>query len=214
MPEEVAVTYHIFLRNTHILQKLLNYEKYNHLSTIARPKFQGRSASYGKNYARGSLQERIRSKVIRRQLKSATAHRISTLKWQWAGHINRKTDYRWDKRVLEWRPRLDKHRVGLWSGGVTICTWWELDASSRRSREISNWRGLCPAVECVGLMMMVRNTADVKIRMTEIALTLKSTNLVSYEQNGKTFYYEACSTKCFSIYSPLGSHFFLLPLSH
>jgi hypothetical protein len=27
------------------------------------------------------------------------------LKWQWAGHISSRTDNRWGKRVLEWRPR-------------------------------------------------------------------------------------------------------------
>jgi hypothetical protein len=33
------------------------------------------------------------------------------LKWQWAGHIRRRTDNRWGKRVLEWRPRLGKRIV-------------------------------------------------------------------------------------------------------
>jgi hypothetical protein len=32
------------------------------------------------------------------------------LKWQWAGHISRRTDNRWGERVLEWRPRLGKRR--------------------------------------------------------------------------------------------------------
>jgi hypothetical protein len=39
------------------------------------------------------------------------ADRISTLKWQWAGHISRRTDYRLGKRVLEWGPRLGKRTV-------------------------------------------------------------------------------------------------------
>jgi hypothetical protein len=34
------------------------------------------------------------------------------LKWQRAGHISRRTDNRWGKRVLEWRPRLGKRSVG------------------------------------------------------------------------------------------------------
>jgi hypothetical protein len=34
------------------------------------------------------------------------------LKWQWAGHISRRTDNRWGKRVLEWRPRLGRRSVG------------------------------------------------------------------------------------------------------
>lgn len=33
------------------------------------------------------------------------------MKWQWAGHISRRTDNRWGKRVLEWRPRLGKCSV-------------------------------------------------------------------------------------------------------
>jgi hypothetical protein len=40
------------------------------------------------------------------------SHRISMLKWQWAGHTTCRTDYRWAKRVLEWRPRLGKRSVG------------------------------------------------------------------------------------------------------
>jgi hypothetical protein len=34
------------------------------------------------------------------------------LKWQWAGHISRRTGSRWGKRVLEWTPRLGKRSVG------------------------------------------------------------------------------------------------------
>jgi hypothetical protein len=34
------------------------------------------------------------------------------LKWQWAGHNSRRTDYRWGKRFLEWRQRLGKRSVG------------------------------------------------------------------------------------------------------
>jgi hypothetical protein len=40
--------------------------------------------------------DRIRNKVIRQRIKVADiAHRISTLKWQWAAHTSRITDYRW-----------------------------------------------------------------------------------------------------------------------
>jgi hypothetical protein len=34
------------------------------------------------------------------------------LKWQWAGHISHRTDNRWGKRVLNWRPCLGKRSVG------------------------------------------------------------------------------------------------------
>jgi hypothetical protein len=47
------------------------------------------------------LRDQIRIEVIQQRTKvTDTAHRI-TLKWYWAGHIRRRTDYRCDKRVLE-----------------------------------------------------------------------------------------------------------------
>ena len=39
------------------------------------------------------------------------ARKISKLKWQWAGHICRRTDRPWSRQVLEWRPRFSKHTV-------------------------------------------------------------------------------------------------------
>jgi hypothetical protein len=59
-----------------------------------------------------SLRDRIRKEVIRQIKATDKAHRISMLKWQWAGNISRRTDNRWGKRVLEWRPRLGKGNVG------------------------------------------------------------------------------------------------------
>jgi hypothetical protein len=60
-----------------------------------------------------SLRNRIQNKVIRQRTKvTDIAHRIFMLKWQWAGHISRRIDNRWGKRVLEWRPRLGKRSVG------------------------------------------------------------------------------------------------------
>jgi hypothetical protein len=51
--------------------------------------------------------------VIRQRTKvTDIAHRISMLKRQWAGHISRRTDNRWGKRVLEWRLCLGKRSVG------------------------------------------------------------------------------------------------------
>jgi hypothetical protein len=42
-----------------------------------------------------SLRDRIRNQVIRQRTKfTEVAHRISMLKWQWAGHISRRTDNR------------------------------------------------------------------------------------------------------------------------
>jgi hypothetical protein len=46
------------------------------------------------------------------------AHRINMLKWQWAGHISRRTDNRWGNRVLEWRPHHNKRSVGRPQAGA------------------------------------------------------------------------------------------------
>jgi hypothetical protein len=49
-----------------------------------------------------SLRDRIRNELMRQRTKVTNiAHHINTLKWQWAGHISCRTDYRWGKRVLE-----------------------------------------------------------------------------------------------------------------
>ncbi|CAH2243002.1 jg19445 [Pararge aegeria aegeria] len=40
------------------------------------------------------------------------AQRVAKLKLQWAGHIARRTDGRWDLKVLEWRPRTGMRSVG------------------------------------------------------------------------------------------------------
>ncbi|CAH2231720.1 jg14303 [Pararge aegeria aegeria] len=60
-----------------------------------------------------SLRDRIRNDEIRRRTKvTDIAQRISKLKWQWASHVCRRTDGLWGRRVLEWRPRIDKRSVG------------------------------------------------------------------------------------------------------
>jgi hypothetical protein len=60
-----------------------------------------------------SLRDRTRNQVIQQRTKvTDIAHRISMLKWRWVGHISRRTDYRWGKRVLEWTLRLRKRGVG------------------------------------------------------------------------------------------------------
>lgn len=47
------------------------------------------------------LKDRIRNEVIWQRTKvTDIAHLVSKLKWQWAGHICRRTDDRWGKRVL------------------------------------------------------------------------------------------------------------------
>ena len=62
---------------------------------------------------RVSLADRIRNEAIRQRTKvTDVARRISTLKWNWAGHVSRCTDGRWSRYVLDWRPRLGKRSVG------------------------------------------------------------------------------------------------------
>jgi hypothetical protein len=59
------------------------------------------------------LRDRIRNDEIRKRTKvTDIARRIADLKWQWAGHIARRTDGRWGGKVLEWRPRTGKRSVG------------------------------------------------------------------------------------------------------
>ena len=60
-----------------------------------------------------SLLDKIRNENIRQRTKvTDIALRICKLKWQWAGHVARRTDGRWSTRVLEWRPRTGKRSVG------------------------------------------------------------------------------------------------------
>jgi hypothetical protein len=118
-------------------------------------KFKGAQRAMERAMLGVSQRDRIRNQVFWQRSKvTDIAHRISMLKWQWAGHISRRTDNRW-QRVLEWRPRLGKRSVGRpHSRGSD--SWRELDASSRRSREMArSWRGLYSAMDCSGLMMMM-----------------------------------------------------------
>jgi hypothetical protein len=90
-----------------------------------------------------SLRYRIRNEVIRQRTKvTDIAHRISMLKWQWAGHISRRTDNRWGKRVLKWRPRLGSS-VGFpqarWSDDLCRTaggSWMRVAEDRARWREI------------------------------------------------------------------------------
>ncbi|CAH2210522.1 jg10823 [Pararge aegeria aegeria] len=60
-----------------------------------------------------SLRDQIRNEEIRRRTRfTDIAQRVAKLKWQWAGHIARRTDGRWGLKVLEWRPRTGKRSVG------------------------------------------------------------------------------------------------------
>ena len=50
--------------------------------------------------------DRKRIDWIRQKTKvSDIVERIKSLKWSWAGHVARRTDDRWTRKVLEWYPR-------------------------------------------------------------------------------------------------------------
>ena len=85
-----------------------------------------------------SLRDRIRNEELRRRTNVIDiAQRISKLKWQWAGHIARRTDKRWGRKVLEWRPRTSKRSVGRpptrWKDDIVRATGsrWMQAASNR-----------------------------------------------------------------------------------
>jgi hypothetical protein len=90
------------------------------------------------------MERAIRNQVIRQRTKvTDIAHRISTLKWQWAGHISRRTDNRWGERVVEWRPRLGKRSVGRpqarWNDEWRITagrSWMRVPEDRARWREV------------------------------------------------------------------------------
>ena len=53
-----------------------------------------------------SVRDRIRNTETRRRTRlTDIAVVIARRKWKWAGHIGRRTDGRWGKTVLDWRPR-------------------------------------------------------------------------------------------------------------
>jgi hypothetical protein len=73
----------------------------------------------------------------------------------WAGYISRWTD---SPGVNEFwigdRVSVNVVQDALRPGGVTICA-GRLRGSRRSSEMARTWRGLCPAVDCSGRMMMM-----------------------------------------------------------
>lgn len=59
------------------------------------------------------LNDRKSNKWIREHTKIVDVmERVAELKWRWAGHVARRTDGRWTKLILEWRPRLGRRHAG------------------------------------------------------------------------------------------------------
>ncbi|CAH2270012.1 jg1963 [Pararge aegeria aegeria] len=91
-----------------------------------------------------SWRDKIHNEVIRQRTKvTDKAFRVSILKWQWAGHVCRRTDGRWSRKVLEWRPRVGKRSLGRpptrWSDDLRKVAGidWVRKAQNRKS-----WRCL------------------------------------------------------------------------
>ena len=60
-----------------------------------------------------SLRERIRHTEIRKKTKVKDIIKLSyQKKWKWAGHLARREDNRWTKRVTEWIPRNGRRSRG------------------------------------------------------------------------------------------------------
>ncbi|KAI8437485.1 hypothetical protein MSG28_011804 [Choristoneura fumiferana] len=98
-----------------------------------------------------SLRDRIRNDDIRSRTNvTDIARRIARLKWQWAGHIARRTDGRWCQEVLEWRPRTGRRAVGRpptrWSDDLVKIAG---SGCGKHKTGLSGepWGGLCPAVD-------------------------------------------------------------------
>ncbi|CAH2266074.1 jg17600 [Pararge aegeria aegeria] len=69
------------------------------------------------------LRDQIRNEEIHRRTRvTDIARRVAKLKWQWAGHMARRTDGRWGLKMLEWRPRTGKRSVGqpptMWTDDI------------------------------------------------------------------------------------------------
>lgn len=58
-----------------------------------------------------SLRDRVTNETIRQRTGVTDAiERITSLKWNWSGHVARFSDGRWTKRIVEWRPRQEAYR--------------------------------------------------------------------------------------------------------
>ncbi|CAH2227491.1 jg9312 [Pararge aegeria aegeria] len=76
-----------------------------------------------------------RNEEIRRRTRvTDIAQRVAKLKWQWAGHIARRTDGRWGSKVLEWHPRTGKRWVDPQPGGQMTSSESRVAAGYKRPR--------------------------------------------------------------------------------
>ena len=88
-----------------------------------------------------TLRDKVRNSEIRNKTKvKDIIEKIKEAKWRWAGHVARRDDNRWTKRLTEWQPRTGKRRRGRqkrrWRDDLTayMGTAW-----SRLAQDRSRW---------------------------------------------------------------------------
>ena len=60
-----------------------------------------------------TIRDKVRNSEIRKQTQvKDIILKIKEAKWRWAGHLMRKDDNRWTKRMTEWQPRCGKRGRG------------------------------------------------------------------------------------------------------
>ena len=58
-----------------------------------------------------TLRDKVRNSEIRNKTEvKDIIEKIKAAKWRWAGHVVRRDDNRWTKRLTEWQPRTGKRR--------------------------------------------------------------------------------------------------------
>ena len=63
---------------------------------------------------------------------------IMKSKWRWAGHVMRRTDGRWTKRITDWYPRLGSRKRGDLRGDGTRSWWLTTDRAGDGMRPTGN----------------------------------------------------------------------------
>ena len=81
-----------------------------------------------------TIRDKVRNSEIRKQTQvKDIILKIKEAKWRWAGHLMRRDDNRWTKRMTEWQPRCGKRGRGRqklrWRDDITSyagTTWTRL----------------------------------------------------------------------------------------
>ena len=90
-----------------------------------------------------TLRDRMTNQWIRQQTKVVDVmERIASLKWSWAGHIARRTDGRWTKTIMNWKPPTTRPRgrpPERWTNGITkitVTNWQQMAMDRSKWKEI------------------------------------------------------------------------------